>query len=212
MRRAAKLPNDELATSGSRVEERNPEANPDWSRMRGPEEVEEPFPGHIAALCEHEFPFVHALPLAGGRAICGSSMKHNWTRTMFVIGAVLDGIVAVIMLSPGLEALVWGFEVPVVDPAYRYAITFGAALMVGWTALLAWAALAPTERRGVALLTILVIAGLVLAEIVGMSSGFLPTAQVWGLIGLQILLITGFAAAYMLAPRSRNHPTHVGPS
>lgn len=46
-----------------------------------------------------------------------------------------------IMLAPSLEALAWGFDEPVLDPGYRFAMTFGAALMVGWTALLVWAAL-----------------------------------------------------------------------
>ena len=35
----------------------------------------------------------------------------------------------------------------------------GAALMIGWTALLAWAAAEPIERRAVAPLTILVVVG-----------------------------------------------------
>jgi hypothetical protein len=60
---------------------------------------------------------------------------------MFIIGAVLDGLVAVVMLVPSLEALAWGFAEPVLDSGYRFAMTFGAALMVGWTALLVWALL-----------------------------------------------------------------------
>ena len=68
------------------------------------------------------------------------------------------------------------------EPGYRFAVTFGAALMVGWTALLVWAAAKPAERRAVAPLTMLVVVGLMLAEILGMASGFLPALRVWMLV------------------------------
>ncbi len=115
---------------------------------------------------------------------------------MFVIGAVLDGAMAVVMLTPSLEALFWDFEQPVLDPGFRFAMTFGAALMIGWTALLAWAAVEPVERRSVALLTMLVVAGLMLAEILGMASGFLPALRVWMLVAFQVLLLVGLALAF----------------
>jgi hypothetical protein len=119
---------------------------------------------------------------------------------MFIIGVVLDGLVAVVMLTPSLEALAWGFEEPVLEPSYRFAMTFGAALMVGWTALLVWAAAKPAERRAVAPLTMLVVGGLMLAEILGMASGFLPTLRVWMLVATQVLLLVGLALAFRAAP------------
>ena len=106
-------------------------------------------------------------------------VRAGWTKNMFIIGAVLDGLVAVVMLTPSLEAFALGFEEPVLDPGFRFAMTFGAALMVGWTALLVWAAVKPAERRAVAPLTMLVVVGLMLAEILGMASGFLPALRVW---------------------------------
>ena len=118
---------------------------------------------------------------------------------MFVIGVVLDGAMAVVMLMPSLEALVWDFEQPVVEPGFRFAMAFGAALMIGWTALLAWAAAEPLERRGVAPLTILVVVGLMLAEILGMSSGFLPARRVWLMVPFQAVLIIGLAVAFRSA-------------
>ena len=118
---------------------------------------------------------------------------------MFIIGAILDGLVAVVMLTPSLEALAWGFEEPVLDPGFRFAMTFGAALMVGWTALLVWAAAKPAERRAVAPLTMLVVVGLMLAEILGMASGFLPALRVWMLVASQVLLLVGLALAFRAA-------------
>ncbi len=124
---------------------------------------------------------------------------------MFIIGAVLDGLFAVVMLTPSLEALVWGFEEPVLDPDFRFAMTFGAALMAGWTALLVWAAAKPAERRAVAPLTMFVVAGLMLAEILGMASGFLPALRVGALVAFQVLLLVGLALAFRDAAPLR-HP------
>jgi len=126
-------------------------------------------------------------------------MKRGWTKTMFIIGAALDGFVAVVMLAPGLEALVWGFDEPVADPSYRFAMSFGAALMVGWTALLAWAAAKPVERRAVAPLTMLVVAGIMAAEFLGMTSGFLPASQAWAALIFQTALLFGLALAFRAA-------------
>jgi hypothetical protein len=103
------------------------------------------------------------------------------------------------MLAPGLEALALGFDEPVLDPGYRFAMTFGAALMVGWTALLVWAAAKPVERRAVAPLTMLVVAGLMYAEFLGMASGFLPALHVWGLLIFQMVLLIGLALAFRAA-------------
>ena len=126
-------------------------------------------------------------------------VRGVWTKKMFIIGAILDGLVAVVMLAPSLEALAWGFDEPVLDPGYRFAMTFGAALMVGWTALLVWAAAKPVERRLVAPLTMLVVAGLMSAEVLGMASGFLPASRVWALLGVQLALLVGLALAYRAA-------------
>ena len=125
--------------------------------------------------------------------------RGGWTKKMFIIGAVLDGLVALVMLVPSLEALVWGFDEPVLDSGYRFAMTFGAALMVGWTALLVWAAANPVDRRAVAPLTMLVVAGLMLAEFLGMASGFLPAIHTWALLIFQVALLVGFALAYRAA-------------
>ncbi len=126
-------------------------------------------------------------------------VRAGWTKKMFIIGAVLDGLVAVVMLTPSLEAWAWGFEEPVLDPGFRFAMTFGAALMVGWTALLVWAAAKPAERRAVAPLTMLVVAGIMSAEFLGMTSGFLPASHVWAALIFQMALLVGFALAFLSA-------------
>lgn len=126
-------------------------------------------------------------------------VRGGWTKKMFIIGVVLDGLVAIVMLAPSLEALAWGFDEPVLDPGFRFAMNFGAALMIGWTALLVWAAAKPIERRAVAPLTMLVVSGLMYAEFLGMESGFLPAVKVWVLLVFQVALLVGLALAYLAA-------------
>ena len=95
--------------------------------------------------------------------------EEKWLRTAFAAGAVTDGIALLPMLVPPLASLLWGFDD--VSGAYRFAMGYGASLMLGWTALLVWAYQRPLERRFVAALTVLVIYGLVATEIVASRSG-----------------------------------------
>jgi hypothetical protein len=66
--------------------------------------------------------------------------------------------------------------------------------MLGWTLLLVWAYQKPLERRFVAALTIFVILGLVLTEILGLFAGNLSPGRVVPVLCLQAGLLTIFAA------------------
>ncbi len=106
-----------------------------------------------------------------------------WLRVSYWVGVLVDTIAALRMLFPQLAD---GVE-------YRYAMSIGAALMLGWVFLLIWADRRPIERKGVLLLTVFpVITGIILAEIYAYVSGFmefervLPTIVV--LLGLSVLL------------------------
>jgi hypothetical protein len=115
-------------------------------------------------------------------------------RAAFLLGAVTDALAVVPMAVPPLARLVWGFDDP--SGAYRFAMGYGASLMLGWTALLVWAYRRPRERRGVAALTVLVIYGLVLTEIAAVASGTLPASRLVGTWCLQGVLLALFASAY----------------
>jgi hypothetical protein len=75
------------------------------------------------------------------------------------------------MLFPSMASLLWGFHD--VSASYRFAMGYGATLMLAWTALLLWAYQRPMERRFVAALTVLVIHGLVATELSAVISGHL---------------------------------------
>ncbi len=73
--------------------------------------------------------------------------------------------------------------------------------MLGWTVLLLWADRKPVERKGVLLITVLpVIAGLVLNEVLAVTSGYMHLAALAPVWCLQALLTALFLASYFLAP------------
>ena len=137
--------------------------------------------------------------------------KHNaefWLRVSYWTGAIVDGIAAMAMLFPKLTQFFLGFE-PIPDPAYRFAISMGAALMLGWTVLLLWADQDPLARKGVLLITVFpVIAGIVGMEIYAVASEFIPLSKMVPTWSLQILLIFLFSASYLNAARYERKDLH----
>ena len=76
-------------------------------------------------------------------------------RFMFILGAVVDGAIAVSWFL-----IAFGLKIPNVlnghvgtGPDYQLAMYVGAMFMAGWAALLAWGAMKPVERRGLLLIT-----------------------------------------------------------
>lgn len=115
-------------------------------------------------------------------------------RIAFVAGAITDALALVPMLSPGLARILWGFDNQ--NAAYQLAMGYGASLMLGWTLLLIWAYQKPIERRFVALLTMLVIVGLALTQllvVLGSNVTFTRMLPTWF---LQTVLLTLFAYGY----------------
>jgi hypothetical protein len=115
-------------------------------------------------------------------------------RIAFIAGAITDALALLPMLIPALARLLWGFVNP--DGTYRFAMGYGASLMLGWTILLVWASQKPLERRFVAALTILVIAGLAATELHAVATGAMSAARVAPTWVLQAVLVALFAAGY----------------
>ncbi len=124
----------------------------------------------------------------------------RWLRISYWVGAMVDLGAAAQMLYPPLFGFGMGLSgfAPGLD--YRYAMGMGAALMLGWTALLLWADRRPVERMGVLPLTVVpVIAGLAVNQANGIASGFLPTLPVLPIWALQVGLSILFLRSYWLA-------------
>ena len=122
------------------------------------------------------------------------SSDERFLRIAFLAGAITDAAALLPMLIPRLAAWVWGFrDVP---GSYRFAMWYGAALMFGWTALLLWAYRRPLERRFVAVLTVLVVVGLILAEVAAVCAGALEARRLVPTWCLQAALVVLFVGAY----------------
>jgi len=120
--------------------------------------------------------------------------QERMLRTAFLVGAVTDAIALVPMTLPPMAKLLWGFDDT--SGAYRFAMGYGASLMLGWTVLLVWAYQRPVERRFIAALTVLVISGLVITEVIAVSSGNLAAWRMVPTWGLQAALLGLFAGGY----------------
>ena len=103
-----------------------------------------------------------------------NTKKKTILKTAFWIGAITDGLAAIVMIFPGLRICIWGADNFMITREYRYALGMGAALMLGWTVLLLWGSLKPIERRDLLVITVFpVITGIVLAQVYAVSSGYL---------------------------------------
>ena len=120
--------------------------------------------------------------------------QERLLKRAFLLGAITDAFALVPMLSPWFANLLWGFDDA--SGAYRFAMGYGASLMLGWTVLLLWAYRRPLERRFVAALTVLVIYGLVLTEVAAVTSGGLEAWRMVPTWCLQGVLLVLFASAY----------------
>lgn len=123
-------------------------------------------------------------------------------RAAFLVGALTDALAVIPMLSPAMAQLILGFD-DVSEP-YMFAMGYAASLMIGWTALLLWAYRKPVERAFVAVLTMLVIAGLVATEIVTVLFGALSASRMIPTWILQAILLGLFSCAYFYpSPKRR---------
>ena len=112
-------------------------------------------------------------------------------------------IAGLIMLFPPLFARNNGLSgfAPNVD--FRYAMGMGAPLMLAWTVLLLWADRKPFERRGVLPVTILVILGEVINEILAVSHGYVSIPVMLPTWTIQVVLTALMAYSYLLS-RGKN--------
>ena len=125
------------------------------------------------------------------------SSPTSLLRLGYRVGAVADGLVALAMLGEaalGHASPITGY---VPDVPYRFAMGLGGSLMLSWTLLLVWADRDPVARRGVLLLTILVVAGLMTTCVSATIAGYLPVATSIVLVGIELGLIALFAAGYL---------------
>jgi hypothetical protein len=131
----------------------------------------------------------------------GMGSKQRFARAVCVVGGVFDGLMLLPMLLPGLGGKLFGLQAFSPGPDYRYAMNVAASLMLGWTLLLFWASRRPVERAAVLLLTAIVVAGLMLAGICAVYSGFISLGMMLPVFVLQCGLAALFLTGYIKASR-----------
>jgi len=120
--------------------------------------------------------------------------KAKWLRIAFIVGAITDGVAVLPMVYPPLARILWGLDG--MPASFWFAMYYGAALMLGWTGLLVWAAIRAIERKFVAVLTALVIAGLMVAEVQAVNLGVIDARRLIPVAVLQAILLLLFLATY----------------
>ena len=119
-------------------------------------------------------------------------------KTAFLIGAVTDGVIAIewFLISLGLV------DLPV-HPSFfvgsgqdfRFALSSGALFMMGWAFLLYWGSLRPIERRGVLLLTAVMLFVAILSDGIVFAHLF-STRQLLLGTSVKLSLVILFAGSY----------------
>lgn len=125
-------------------------------------------------------------------------MKANsMLKSMFIVGAVVDGAIAVSWFL-----IASGWEIPNIlngyigtGSDYQLAMYGGAMFMAGWTVLLAWGALKPTERRELLLITSGFLLLSVIIEFIFFSNMLAGMGFVFG-VTKRVFLSVLFTSAY----------------
>jgi hypothetical protein len=120
--------------------------------------------------------------------------QEKLLRAAFLVGAITDLLAVLPMIVPPVARIVWGFEE--FPGSYRFAMGYGASLMLGWTALLIWAYQKPLERKFTAALTVFVIWGLIFTEILSVLTGHLKVSRILPTWFLQAILLGLFSGGF----------------
>lgn len=128
-------------------------------------------------------------------------------RFSFLFGAVADGLIALVWFLIALGEVVpqafCRFENPGIE--YRFAMYLAALFMAGWTVILFWGGQRPDERKGLLLIT----AVLLIVSIVGELAFFqslVAGSAFWGSLGLRVFVIVLFSGSYFFSIKKNIQP------
>jgi len=114
-----------------------------------------------------------------------------------MIGTIADGIVAItwFMIATGSDIpnYMCGFNGS--GPDYQYAMYIAALFMTGWTGILYWGWLKPNERKGLLLITAVLLLASIIIEVLFYQNILGGRGFIIG-IAARVLLITKFSFSY----------------
>ena len=128
-------------------------------------------------------------------------------RLMFILGAVVDGAIAVswFLIASGarIPNILNGYTGTGSD--YQLAMYVGAMFMTGWTILLAWGAIKPVERRDLLLITSILLFLSVIVELVFYGDMLGGGGFVFG-VTKRLVLSTVATAVYFYSISNQRNP------
>lgn len=118
-------------------------------------------------------------------------------KLSFLIGAVADALVAVnwFIIASGAEIPNMMCGLVGSGPDYRFAMYIAALFMAGWSAILAWGWFRPFERKGLLLITAVLLLVSIVLEII-FYRPFLGGSDFIVGIGVRVALISKFSLSY----------------
>jgi uncharacterized membrane protein len=123
----------------------------------------------------------------------------------YIIGAILDALVAIQMFFSDVFALTTGLGAFTPGSDYLYASYMSGVMMIGWTVLLLWGYKKPVERMEILLITAFpVVIGLMISDILSATAGFLPWLTAIAFLSLQAFLVALFSISYFLNRTTTN--------
>ena len=128
--------------------------------------------------------------------------RKRFVTGVFWLGALLDGLLVIPLLWPGI--VLKRFQIPASDvgPAIRFPAYVAASLMAGWTALLAWGAVSPIERRGLLLITACpAMVGLITTSVYVGAVGPAGPLRVAPMLGVQLCVLILMLSAGIIAKK-----------
>jgi hypothetical protein len=135
-------------------------------------------------------------------------MENNkaviWLKVSFMIGVIVDGLSLIPMLIPWAAGIIWGFND--FTGIYYFAMGMGASLMLAWTLLLYWAYCKPSERRYIALFTIIILIGIIITEIVSLSQDYVQLSKLLGTLIMQVVLVVLYSYSFIISGKPLDKP------
>lgn len=118
-------------------------------------------------------------------------------RLSFLIGVVADSVVAVnwFLIASGAEIPNMMCGLLGVGVEYRFAMYIAGLFMAGWAAILAWGWFNPFERKGLLLITAVLLLVSIVVELVFYDSLLGGSGFIFG-VAVRIALIGKFCTSY----------------
>ena len=126
-----------------------------------------------------------------------SSRGLQLLKLSFLIGAIADSVVAAnwILIATGAEVPNMMCGVLGTGEQYRFAMYIAALFMAGWAVILVWGWFRPFERKGLLLITAVLLLFSIILEVVFYRSLLDGSGFVFG-VGVRVALIAKFCTSY----------------